>query len=427
MSDRDFDLVLWGATGYTGRLVGQYLATSTSAAGIRWALGGRDREKLEQVRAELPDADLPLVVADVNDDTSLDAMTRSTRVLCTTAGPYARCGSSVVSACVRNRTHYCDLTGEVRWVRQMIDAHHEAARANGTRIVHCCGFDSIPSDLGVLMLHDAMQSRGRKLGRVDAFFGESKGGASGGTVASMLDIADAIRDRDVRRLLNDPYALAPGTGTRGPDRPDRKGIHYEPRLGRWTAPFPMAAINTRVVRRSNAVAGYPYGRDFRYTEQMSLPPGFKGLVAATAVTGGLAGFLGALQVRPLRRLIERRLPKPGEGPSAELRAAGYFVLRLLAEPANDGPALRLIGRVEDRRDPGYGSTAVMLSESALCLARDELTTEGGVLTPASAMGLPLIERLRRAGMIWEVAEDAAAQSPSPDSARSEGESEHEMR
>jgi short subunit dehydrogenase-like uncharacterized protein len=407
---RDFELVLWGATGYTGCLVARNLATTPSAANLRWAIAGRNRAKLEQVRRELAvldpkHAELPVLVGDVEDAPSLDAITRRTAVVCTTAGPFARCGSGLVASCVRNRTHYADLTGEVPWIREMIDRHHETARGSGTRIVHCCGFDSIPSDLGVLMLHDAMRSRGRTLGRVDAFFGESKGGASGGTVASMLDIMDGVRrDRSLRRLLADPYALDPEPGQGGPDGPDRKGIHYEPRLRRWTAPFVMAAINTRIVRRSNAVAGYPYGRDFRYTEQMSLPAGLKGLAAATAVTGGLGGLLVAMQVPALRRLIERRLPKPGEGPSEAQRAAGYFVVRLLAEPGDDGPPLRLRGRVEDRRDPGYGSTAVMLSEAALCLARDDLSTEGGVLTPASAMGLPLVDRLRAAGMTWEVTE-----------------------
>ena len=410
MPQRDFDLLVWGATGYTGRLVAQYLATAPSAAGVRWAIGGRDRAKLEQVRAELAAeveglADLPLVVGDANDDESLDDVASRTRVVCTTVGPYARYGSGLVAACVRNRTHYCDLTGEVPWIRQMIDWHHETARADGTRIVHCCGFDSIPSDLGVLMMHDAMQARGRTLGRVDAYFGESKGGASGGTVASMLDIADAVRrDPATRRLLADPYALDPVPGTGGPDARDRMGVHYEPRLGRWTAPFVMAAINTRVVRRSNAVAGHPYGRNFRYTERLSLPSGIKGLAAAAAVTGGIGGFMAATQVPPLRRLIERRLPKPGEGPTPELRAAGYFVLRLLADSGDEGPPVRLLGRVEDRRDPGYGSTAVMLSESALCLAKDDLHSEGGVLTPASAMGLPLLDRLREAGMTWNVSE-----------------------
>jgi short subunit dehydrogenase-like uncharacterized protein len=410
MAERDFDLLLWGATGYTGRLVAQYLATASSAAGIRWAIGGRDREKLEQVRDELTSdaphiSDVPVLVGDAHDAASLDAITKRARVVCTTVGPYGRYGSELVAACVRNRTHYCDLTGEVPWIRKMIDQHHETARGNGTRIVHCCGFDSIPSDLGVLMLHDAMSSRGRSLGRVDAYFGESKGRFSGGTVASIMDMVDDVRrDRGLLRLMNDPYALDPQPGTRGPDRPDRKGIHYEPRLGRWTAPFVMAAINTRIVRRSNAVAGYPYGRDFQYTEQMSLPPGLKGLVAATAVTTALGGFLGAMQVGPVRRMIERRLPKPGEGPTPEQRTAGYYVLRLLAEPGDDGPPLRLMGRVEDRRDPGYGSTAVMLSEAALCLVRNDLASEGGVLTPASAIGLPLIERLREAGMTWRVSE-----------------------
>jgi len=393
-SDRELDVVLWGATGYAGRLVADYLATSPTAEGLRWAIAGRDRSKLERVRAELGRA-VPILVGDAADPASLDAIARRTRVVGTTVGPYAKYGSELVAACVRAGTHSCDLTGEVPWIRRMIDAHDEAARASGARIVHCCGFDSIPSDLGTWMMHQAMRERGKQLARVDAFFGETSGGFSGGTFASMFGLIDeARRDPATRRLLGDPYAL----GGSGPDRGDQRGVRWEPRLGRWTAPFLMAAINSRIVRRSNAVLGAPYGREFRYTESMSMPGGVKGLVAATGMTAALGGFVAATQVPPLRKVLERRLPAPGEGPSPEQRAAGHFVVRLIAE-ATDGT--RLDGRVADRRDPGYGSTAVMFSEAAICLARDPLTGPGGVLTPASAMGDALLGRLR-AGLTFAV-------------------------
>jgi len=404
-SDRDFEIVLWGATGYTGRLVAEYLATAPSAQGLRWALAGRDGAKLERVCADLTVtsphvAQLPILLGDAAAPSTLDAIARRTRVVCTTVGPYAKYGSELVAACVRAGTHTCDLTGELQWIRRMIDAHHEAARASGARIVHCCGFDSIPSDLGVFMLHEAAEARGRRIARVDAVFGESSGGFSGGTVASMLGLLEEVaRDPGVKRLLDDPYALDPSPRTGGPDGPDAKGVAYERRLGRWTAPFVMAAINTRVVRRSNALLGYPYGKDFRYSERMSLPAGAAGLPAALALAGGSLAFQAAMQIGPVRGLVAKRLPQPGEGPSPETRAKGYFVARLLGED-DAGGAWR--GEVQDRRDPGYGSTAVMLAESALCLARDALASPGGVLTPASAMGAPLLARLRAAGMTWTV-------------------------
>jgi short subunit dehydrogenase-like uncharacterized protein len=402
---RDLDIVLFGATGYTGRLVADYLASAPSARDLRWAIAGRDRAKLERVRTELGRPDLELVVADAHDARALDTVCARTKVVCTTVGPYAKYGDALVAACVKNGTHSCDITGEPQWIRRTIDQHHEAARKSGARIVHSCGFDSIPSDLGVYLLDEAMRARGRRTARVESFFGEMKGAFSGGTYASMLNSADEMkRAPSLRRKLVDPYYLVPD-GT-GPDRRDITGPAYEPRIGRWTAPFVMAQINAPTVRRSNALLDYRYGRDFSYRERMSLFPGVKGMVASAAVTGVLGAFFGSLQIGPVRALVERRLPKPGEGPSPEERARGYFVVRYVAEAdTRDGGApLALYGRCEDRRDPGYGSTAMMLGESALCLAKDALDSPGGILTPASAMAEPLLARLRAAGMRWEVSE-----------------------
>jgi short subunit dehydrogenase-like uncharacterized protein len=408
-NERDFEIVLWGATGYTGRLVAERLASTPASSALRWALAGRDRRKLEGVRAALAAAmpaaaSLPILIGDASDPASLDAIAARTQVVCTTVGPYAQHGSALVAACVRAGTHSCDLTGELPWIRRMIDAHHEAARSTGARIVNCCGFDSVPSDLGVFMLHEAMRARGQGLARVDAFFGESSGGFSGGTVASMMGMMEeATGEPKVRRLLDDPYALDPMPREGGRDVRDARGVSFEPRLGCWTAPFAMATINTRIVRRSNAIAGYPYGKEFRYVERMSLPTGRAGLVAALAVAGGTLGFLVAMSAKPLRKAIGRWLPAPGAGPTPEQRARGHFIVRLFA--LGDG-GLVLRGEIGDRRDPGYGSTAVMLSESALCLARDPLLTPGGVLTPAFAMGDALLTRLRAAGMTWRVEEAA---------------------
>jgi short subunit dehydrogenase-like uncharacterized protein len=401
MATRDLDVCLWGATGYTGRLVADRLARVES---LRWGIGGRDRAKLERVRKELAESDprlatLPILVGDATDAASLDAIATRATVVCTTVGPYAQHGSALVAACARAGTHYCDLAGEVPWIRRMIDEHEPAAKESGARIVHCCGFDSIPSDLGVWMLHREMQARGARLARVDSFFGETSGAFSGGTFASLLGVIDeARRDKDTRRVVGDPYSLDPRPRQGGPDGGDARGVRWEPRLRLWTAPFVMSAINTRVVRRSNAIGGYPYGADFRYSEQMTLPGNVRGLATATAITGALAGFVVASQVGPLRRLIESKLPSPGEGPTREQRERGHFMVRLIGE--SDG--LKLLAKVSDRRDPGYGSTAVMLSEAAMCLALDRLDTPGGMLTPAIAMGDALLARLRAAGMGWEV-------------------------
>jgi short subunit dehydrogenase-like uncharacterized protein len=410
---RAHDLVLFGATGFTGALVAEYLARHHGRSDVRIALAGRDAAKLERVRASIAAiepraAGWPLIVADAHDAAALERVAASAEVVCTTVGPYARYGTQLVGACVRQGTDYCDLTGEPQFIRRMIDAHHEEAQRTGARIVHCCGFDSIPSDLGTLMLQHAMRERhGGHLHWVRCYAGESKGGVSGGTAASMLNAVEEIaRDRSVARVLADPYALVPREA-RGADGPDLRTVRHDADLGMWTAPFVMAQVNTRVVRRSSYLLGDGYGPDFRYSEVMSTGRGAAGLARAVAITAGLGGFMAALAARPLRRVIaERVLPKPGEGPDREARERGYFVMRLIGKGrAKDGREVVLRGRVEGKADPGYGETAKMLSESALCLALDgeALEAPGGIRTPASTMGMRLVERLRGAGMIFEVA------------------------
>lgn len=401
---REFEIVLWGATGYTGKLVAEYLANAPSARGLRWAIAGRDREKLEAVHAQLRLApQVAVLVGNANDAQSLDSICQRTRVVCTTVGPYARYGSELVAACARAGTDSCDLTGEPHWVLRTIEAYHAAASNSGARIVHCCGFDSIPSDLGVFFLSEAMRARGRELGRADSFLVSSKGGASGGTLASAFGVAEEMqKDPTLRRTLANPYVLVPGGS--GPDRSDARGPYYEPRLARWTAPFVMAAINAPIVRRSNALLDYRYGRSFQYNERMLTGSGLRGRLRATATTAGIFGFMGALAIPPLRRLIQRRAPQPGEGPSPELRAKGHYTFKLLGEARGGDAPLTLAATVSDRRDPGYGATAVMLGESALCLARDPGTGLTGVLTPASALGNALIERLQAAGQTWSISE-----------------------
>ena len=414
MSERDHDIVLFGATGFTGKLVAEYLARA-APKGLRWAIAGRSKAKLDAVKKELVAndaslADLPILIADGLDEASLEALVPKTRVVCTTVGPFGKYGQKLAASCARHGTHYCDITGEVPFIRTSIDDNHEHAISSHARIVHCCGFDSIPFDLGVHMLWDRAQKDSHTLAWAKGFAGKTKGSFSGGTVASMLALMEeAARDRDVRRLLGNPYGLDPDPkrSSARAASPDQRGVRYDHDLGRWTAPFVMSAINTRIVRRSNALLGGAYGKDFRYSESMSFPKGPKGLVGASMMTAGLGVFVAAAAFAPTRDLLVKRvLPKAGEGPSKEARDAGYFEVNLIAETEPDANAekQRYVGRVVGTSDPGYGETAKMLGESALCLALDEgqLEPRFGVLTPASAMGMRLVERLRAAGMTFAV-------------------------
>ncbi len=404
MGDRAYDLILLGATGFTGRLVAEYLARRVAGTPLRWALAGRSQSKLEAVRRDLvaidpATAQLPLVIVDAMDPTATAALARTTTVVCTTVGPYQRYGAALVAGCADAGTAYCDLTGEVPFVRASIDAHHERAIATGARILHCCGFDSVPSDLGVWLLQRELTARtGRGAPSVLAGF-QLRGAASGGTIASMLELSEAARrDRAVRKLLLDPYALDPAGTPRGDDR-DRHGVRYEAELGAYTAPFVMAAVNARVVRRSHALRGQPWGRAWRYDEVMVTGPGVRGVAGAAAITGALAGFFGALQVGPLRALLEKRLPKPGDGPSPEQRRRGRYRTRLVGTV--DG--VRAEATFADSLDPGYDGTAKLLGEAALALALDPPLGGGGVLTPSVALGDHLLPRLRAAGVTLDVA------------------------
>jgi len=390
---REFDLVLFGASGFTGRLVAEYL-TAHAPPGVRWALAGRDREKLERIRSTRAPT-TSIVVADAHDDDALDALAARARVVVSTVGPYSRHGTPLIRACIGRGTDACDITGEPDWIRDNVDRFHDAARESGARIVHCCGFDSIPSDLGVRLLHVTFGVRhATRLARARLYVRRVRGGISGGTAASMLDLLErAAGDRALRRLLADPYSLNPPGERSGPDGRDPQSARYDEDLGRWTAPFVMASINTRIVRRSNALLGYPYGRDFRYGESVLAA----GRVRAALAAVGQAAFTAGAVFAPTRRLLRRVLPSPGQGPSRERREAGCFDI-LLRGHGEDPAAPPIDVVVAGDRDPGYGMTALMLAESALCLALDEPDSPGGVLTPAAAMGGPLTVRLGRAGM-----------------------------
>jgi short subunit dehydrogenase-like uncharacterized protein len=400
---REFDIVLWGASGFTGRLVADYLVRNYLGGdtGLRLALAGRNKEKLEGIASEVGAPDLPILVGDSFDADSLNAIAARAEVLITTVGPYAKYGAELVGACVRNGTDYCDLTGEANFIAAMIDAHEEEAKRTGARIVHCCGYDSIPSDLGTLIVQEAFKERhGHYASQVKMAAVKMKGAFSGGTIATMLHTLDEMKATPgLRRILGDPYALNP-KGVRGPDKRDQTGARFDKDLDMWTGAFIMAAINTRIVRRSHALMGLPWGEDFRYSEVMGTGKGMKGWSAATSIALGLVAFMGSIAFPLTRPFVEKRLPSPGEGPDKEARENGAFKTLFVA--IGDGQTERAV--VSDRRDPGYGSTAVMLSEAAVCLALEgaQLPSGGGILTPTTAMGMRLVERLRAAGLTLEV-------------------------
>ncbi|MBL8920284.1 MAG: saccharopine dehydrogenase NADP-binding domain-containing protein [Myxococcaceae bacterium] len=406
MSTRPWDIVVFGATGFTGALVAEYLA-SNAPAHLRIALAGRNADKLEGVRRSLGGAGARFgaLRADTSDAASVHSLASQARVVCTTVGPYAKYGLPLVEACARAGTHLCDLTGEVQFMRRSIDAFDGVARSTGARIVHACGFDSIPSDLGMATVHDFVKREGGSGQLVRATFAvvKLKGAASGGTVASMLNaVEEATADRAVRRLFADPYALSPDRSKEadlGRQR-DLTSLRYDDFLGGWTAPFMMASVNTRVVRRSNALLDYAWGQRLDYREVSLLRPGFKGLLFGAGMTAGLAALVASQLFTPTRDLVRRRLPQPGEGPDRARREAGSFRVRIEAETVE---GRRVTGTVAGTSDPGYGETSKMLSQAALCLAQDEasLPERAGVLTPATAMGMTLVERLRRAGMTFD--------------------------
>lgn len=386
-NDRKYDLIVWGASGFTGKLVTEHLLDRYGTDGdLRWAIAGRNRAKLETITG------LPIIIADAHDTESMQQLARDTKVVLTTVGPYAKYGTPLVEACAANGTDYCDLTGEVQWMRAMIDRFQSEAEKSGARIVHSCGFDSIPSDIGVWFLQrEARQRHGEPCVEVKLFVAAVRGGASGGTVASVLNIfEEARRDPTTARVLADPYSLNPAGERTGPDGKDQTGIEFDGSVDGWTSPWLMSSINTRVVRRTNALLDYRYGRDFRYSEAMLMGRGPAGWAKSAALTAGLGGFMLAAGFDLSRSLVKRIAPDPGQGPNKEKREAGFFKLLLVGKLA-DGSIMR--ARVTGDRDPGYGSTSKMIAESGVCLAKDDLPVKGGFWTPASGMGDALLKRL----------------------------------
>jgi short subunit dehydrogenase-like uncharacterized protein len=409
--ETEFDIVLWGATGFTGRLAAEKLAARIGGRGdLRWAIGGRNQAKLESVRSQLGPAfaDLPVITGDSHDVAALDALADRTRVVCSTVGPYAMYGSELVGACVRAGTHYCDISAEAHWIRKMIDAHAATAAETGARIVHACGMDSIPSDLGVHFLQrGAMEVHGKPCPRVRMRVIELRGGFSGGTAASLLHGTEAGRDDpSIGQSMRDPYYLAPEGHRHGPDAPESMTstkVEYDEDLGGWIKPFFMGPMNTKIVRRTNAVLGHPYGEDFSYGEATLIGSGPGGWLKAKGQALGFVAFIKAVGFPPTRRFLKKRvLPASGEGPSREVREAGHWEVVLIGT-MNDGTTMQ--ARVRGEGDPSAESTTRMVTESALCLAEDsdEIPVGGGSWTPASAMGDLLLTRLEaNAGMSFEL-------------------------
>jgi len=386
----EFDVIIYGSTGYTGRLVAEYMVQQYAASDDppKWAMAGRSLEKLEEVR-DLVGApkDTPLVVADSDDPASIDMMASRTKVVLTTVGPYQLYGDEVVAACVRHGTHYVDLCGEPGWMRAMIDEHQQAAEKSGAQICFSCGFDSIPFDLGVLLLQKEMQKRfGKPASRIRCRVRSMEGTFSGGTAASLGATMKALaKNPALVKILGSSFGLTPGF--KGADQPNMLIPKYDKTIDSWVAPFIMAPINTKNVHRTNFLLAFPYGEDFRYDEMVVTSPGDLGKQAAEMVAKANP-FSGD------------DVPRPGEGPTREQRENGSYDIVFIGETA-DGETASLC--VKGDKDPGYGSTSKMIAEAALCLAQDQIKKGGGVWTPGALMGKKLVKRLEdKAGLSFVV-------------------------
>ena len=410
---RPYAVVLYGATSFVGQITAHYLTEFLSntkdknGANVTWAIAGRDEEKLNELQSKLA-SKVDIIIANSDDAASLDKMTKQSQVIISTVGPYLKYGEPLIKSCVNNGTDYVDLTGEAIFIKDMMDKYQDAAKQSGARIVNSCGFDSIPSDLGVYFTQQKAEEKfGNACDVIHMRVKAAKGGLSGGTIASMATIFEEVsQDKSRRKQVANPYLLnddkeAPNVRQANVSKPE-----YDDEHKRWLAPFVMASINTRIVHRSNQLLSYEYGRDFKYDEAMWMKDGVKGKLSSYAMSAGLLGFATAMMIKPSRELLSKHvLPKSGSGPSKEEQENGYFDIRLFCKTANNDT---INTKVTGDKVPGYGSTSRMLSQAALCLAQDISKDDvgGGFWTPASAMGDSLIERLEaHSGISFEVVED----------------------
>ena len=407
-----FDVIVFGATSFVGQLLCQYLVGTFNGddqESLNWAMAGRSQTKLDELRRQLQQPGLSVLVADAADENALRELCQQTSVIVSTVGPYALYGEPLIKVCAETGTDYCDLTGEVQWIRLMLDRYEDTAQKSGARIVHCSGFDSIPSDMGVYFTQKkAKEVFGSFCTDISMGVKAAKGGLSGGTLASMINITrEAAKDLGLRRQLANPYLICPENDNLKAKQKDVQTPTYDAGFGVWLAPFIMAAINSRVVFRSNALAEYPYGKEFRYNEAMLMGSGLKGRLRSTLLVAGLGLFMLSLVIKPTRWFMERFvLPKPGEGPSPNAQKAGFYDIRFLGKTA-DGQEIRT--RVVGQGDPGYSSTARMLGQVAAGLALDfhdhqqKRGKSGGFWTTSTLFGDRLIERLEKdAAITFEV-------------------------
>ncbi|MEO1521089.1 MAG: saccharopine dehydrogenase NADP-binding domain-containing protein [Cyanobacteria bacterium J06633_2] len=403
-----YDLVVFGATGFVGNILCRVLLDHAGVGGdLKWAIAGRSQSKLNNLLASLGrEANgLPIIIADAADESSLQLMCEQTAVVITTVGPYALYGEPLVKVCCETGTDYCDLTGEFPWIRRMIKTYEAQAQQSGARIVHCCGFDSIPSDLGVYFLQQQAETQfGQPCVRVKMRLKAAQGGVSGGTIASGINIAkESAVNPELWHELNDPYSLCPEDYPTIDHPSALIPVQHDNRLQAWVTPFVMAAVNTRVVLRTNALMNTAYGADFEYDEGILTGDGPIGWLAAQGLSAGLSGLFLAAFFSPTRWLIEQWVvPSPGEGPSVDEQEQGFYDLRFWGETA-DGQIIQT--KVTGDRDPGYGSTSRMLAQAGICLAKDipKASKPGGFWTPASVFEEVLIQRLNaHAGLSFEI-------------------------
>lgn len=415
MTQKTFEIIIYGATSFVGQIVCQYLCKQRHQPTLRWAMAGRSLEKLQTLQQSLGDAakDVPLLVADSFDEAALTSLCQQTQVIISTVGPYALYGETLVRVCAQSGTDYCDLTGEPQWIKRMLDKYQSTAQQSGARIVPCCGFDCIPSDMGAYFLQQlAMEKFGSYCDKVKMRVKVLKGSASGGTIASMVNLfKEASADKALRKELTDPYSLCP------PDSINRVtqrnvGVEMDGDFGIWTGPFIMAAINTRIVLRSNALRSVPYAPNFYYDEAMLTSEGNRGKKRAKRIARGSKLTALVMLLPPLRWLaLKFFLPKPGEGPTPGQQRDGHYDLRFIGSTAK-GDKLHV--KVTGDRDPGYGSTAKMLAEAGICLARDidKNSVKGGFWTPATAMQSALVARLQQfAGLNFQELDLPVLNSP----------------
>ena len=387
---RDFDLIIWGATGFTGNLVCDYISKNYNERELRWAIAGRNEKKILKLQQKLKIDDSRTIIADSSDKDSLVKMVKKSKVVCTTVGPYAKYGTNLVEACIEGETNYCDITGETQWIRRIIDRFHTKAKEKNIKIINSCGFDSIPSDMGVFYSQKIMlEKTGKYASTINMRVAGAKGGISGGTYNSLSNVLEeALIDKEVRKTLTNPYGLNPIDKQFGPDKSDLRKVIFDTVSKSWIAPFVMAGINTKIVRRSHALMDFMYGKNFAYDEAT---------LTGKGIAGQIRGYMSLIPIflatrkkgSIIKKIVDFILPKSGEGPSEKTRINGYYNLRFYLT----ADKMTYVSKVLGDMDPGYGSTSKMLAESAICLALDKIPETYGILTPSVALGDSLLKRL----------------------------------